>query len=73
MLCLSARKGSYQMLIDVSLLEKDTCCVTAFEHREEIDHIMSLYRTIAFATTRADKIVKTAVETSSAACCYYKK
>ena len=28
---------------------------------------MSFYQTIAFATTRTDKIVKTAMETSSAA------
>ena len=44
-----------------------------FEHREEIDHIVSFYQTIAFATTRTGKIVKTAMETSSAASCYYKK
>ena len=39
----------------------------AFKHREQIDHIRSFYQTVTFATTRTGMIVKTAVETSSAA------
>lgn len=39
----------------------------AFKHRSQIDRIRSFYQTIAFATTRTGKIVKTAMETSSAA------
>jgi len=39
----------------------------AFKHRSQIDRIRSCYQTIAFATTRTGKIVKTAMETSSAA------
>jgi len=38
----------------------------AFKHRSQIDCIRSFYQTIAFVTTRTGKIVKTAMETSSA-------
>ena len=39
----------------------------AFKHRSQIDRIRSFYQTIAFATTRTGKIVKTAMESSSTA------
>lgn len=39
----------------------------AFKHCFQIDCIRSFYQTIGFATTRTGKIVKTAMETSSAA------
>ncbi len=39
----------------------------ALKHKSQIDHIRSFYRTIAYATTRTGRIVKTSMQTSSAA------
>ena len=40
---------------------------TAFKHWEQIDHIRSFSRSVAFATARTGKIVKTWMEISAAA------
>ena len=39
----------------------------ARKHKAQLDRITSFYLTIAFATTRTGKIVKTSLETSSTA------
>ncbi len=39
----------------------------ALKHKSQIDRIRSFYQTIAYATTRTGRIVKTSMQTSSAA------
>ncbi len=45
----------------------------AHKHKSQINHIRSFYQTIVYATTRTGSIVKTSMQTSSAAASFMRE